>query len=109
MFIIKRLAKIALISVVASSTIFTQAAAEQNGAKVEIKCWVELYGGKDIIHFANINLQNLNGYGNYLVGRKVKTAFRKEKLKVYKVKECVKLNEKFSSDRGRQVDENSIR
>jgi len=90
---------------------FFVAAEPQNiqGAKVELKCFVELYGGKETIHFATVNRQNVKVFEQQLLGSKVLTSVAKGKQKIYKVNECVPLTEKFNSAHARQIDEETVR
>lgn len=80
-----------------------------NGAKVELKCFVELYGGKETIHFAGVNPKKVKGFTQQLIGEKVLTSIVKGKQKIYKVNECVPLTEKFTSARARQIDKETVR
>jgi len=93
-----------------SCSFWVQAAVQANNvAKVELKCFVELYGGKETIHFAGVNPKKLQGFAKQLLGRKVLTSIAKGKQKIYKVNECVKLTDKFTSAHARQVDQATVR
>ena len=93
-----------------SSTFFVQAAPKHNNdTKVELKCYVELYGGKETIYFASVSLRNVKGFAQQLSGSSVLTSVAKGKQKIYKVNECVSLIEKFRSAQARQIDERTVR
>jgi len=103
-------AQIAIVLSTVFCSFLIQAAPEKSqGSKVELKCFVELYGGKETIHFAGVSPQNVEGFAQQLQGKRVLTSIAKGKHKIYKVNECVGLSEKFSTDRARQVDEGTVR
>ena len=81
----------------------------EKALKIKIKCHVELVGGKDIVHFGVIKTERLTKYSQWLIGKKIATGFSKQKQQVYKVKECVKSQEDFSSASSQQLDENTAR
>ena len=87
----------------------TFAKAGEKAGKTKVKCHVELVGGIDIIHFGIIKAKRIENYAQWLIGKKIATGFSKEKQPIYKVKECVKLHDKFSSLASQQVDDNTAR
>ncbi len=78
-------------------------------ALVELKCYVELYGGKETIHFAMVNKNDVADFAERLVGQKIATSLSKQKQEIYRVKECTKLRGKFSTGRGRKIDQQTVR
>lgn len=73
------------------------------------KCHVELIGGIQTIHFVSTKKQSLKEVTNSLVGKKRFKPFSREKLAIYKVFECVWLNDKFTSAQSKAVDEKTPR
>ena len=78
-------------------------------ATVEYKCHVELLGGVQTIDFISVKEQNLNKLAKSLVGKKKLKPFTKNKLPIYKVFECVKLNDKFKYNQSIMIDEKTVR
>lgn len=78
-------------------------------ATVEYKCHVELLGGVQTIDFISVKEQNLNKLAKSLVGKKKLKPFTQTKLPIYKVFECVKLNDKFKRNQSNVIDEKTVR
>jgi hypothetical protein len=83
--------------------------AKQNVEKVEVKCHVELYGGGETIYFIKIKKDKLAKLEQRLVNKKIKVAKIEAKQKIYKVLECVTLDEKFSNLQSKSVDKGTAR
>jgi len=71
--------------------------------KVDTKCHVELYGGQQSIYFATVKESAITKLNKRLVNRKIQTVYTKEKQQVYRVFECVKLTESFSTLQARSL------
>ena len=65
--------------------------------KADVKCHIELVGGKQLIYFASVKESQVNKLVDTLANRKVPTPFSKERQQVYRAFECVLLKAKFSS------------
>jgi len=78
--------------------------AANRNSMVELKCHVDLLGGTDIIHFTLIEKQKRGTITQVLTGKKVPTALSKEQQVIYKVNECVDLNDSFSSTAAKSRD-----
>lgn len=83
--------------------------AKQKVDKVEVKCHVELYGGGETIHFRKIKKDKLAKLEQRLVNKKIKVAKIEGKQTIYKVIECVSLNEEFSTFQSKRVDKDTAR
>ena len=83
--------------------------AKQKVEKVEVKCHVELYGGSEAIHFRKIRKDKVAKLEQRLLNKKIKVANIKGKQKIYKVLECVPLNEEFSQLQSKNIDKNTAR
>lgn len=70
---------------------------------VEMKCHVELMGGGETISFTNTPYSNLNDLTHLLIGQKVKLATESSAQTIYKVKECVPLQDTFTGSRAQQI------
>jgi len=78
-------------------------------ATIDYKCHVELIGGIQTIDFVNTEMQSLNNLAQSLVGKKKRKPFSIEERVIYKVFECVKLNDKFTRAQSTAVDEKTPR
>ena len=88
----------------------TFASGEQSAEqKVEMKCFVQAYGGAEAIEFANVKSSQLANLKNSLVGTKVLVLGGNKKHKVYKVHECVPLHKLFSSSKAKALDAQTLR
>ncbi len=72
--------------------------------KKEVKCHVELYGGKETIYFGLAPLNELKNYAQSIIGKKIYVAKTKKKKSIYKVLECVAMNDKFTSRKAKALD-----
>lgn len=72
--------------------------------KIEVKCFIELYGGRETIHFRKIKENELAKLPNMLVNSNVSVIGSKQKQKIFKVHECALLNDEFSDSHAKQVD-----
>ncbi len=72
--------------------------------KHEVKCHVELYGGKEVIYFGLAPLTDLKNYAQAIVGKKISVPTIKGKKSIYKAFECVVMNDKFTSRQARLLD-----
>lgn len=70
---------------------------------IEMKCYVELMGGGEVISFTNTPYQNLHELTQLLIGQKVKLTSDDTARAIYKVKECVPLKDKFTSKRAQTL------
>ena len=73
-------------------------------ATIDYKCHVELIGGIQTIYFVNTKKQHLNRLAQSLVGKKKRKPFSREERVIYKVFECVKLNDNFTRAQSTAVD-----
>ena len=73
-------------------------------ATIDYKCHVELIGGIQTIDFVNTKKQRLNRLAQSLVGKKKRKPFSREERVIYKVFECVKLNDNFTRAQSTAVD-----
>jgi hypothetical protein len=71
--------------------------------KVDVKCHIELVGGKPLIYFARVKESQVNKLVDTLANRKVPTPFSKERQRVYRAFECVLLKAKFNSVKANQL------
>jgi len=71
--------------------------------KIDVKCHVELFGGQQTIYLATVKESHLNKLSERLANRKIHTVYSNEKQQVYKVFECVKLENSFSSIQARNL------
>lgn len=85
------------------------AANDKNTVQHEMKCHVELVGGRDIIHYVNVKNSQKQSYKNELLGQKVKTYAVSGEQVIYKVKECVNLNDTFNTAAAKSADIFAVR
>ncbi|TWX66553.1 TapY2 family type IVa secretion system protein [Colwellia sp. C1TZA3] len=71
--------------------------------KVDVKCHIELVGGKPLIYFASVKESRVNKLVDTLANRKVPTPFSKDRQQVYRAFECVLLKAKFNSVKANQL------
>lgn len=97
-----------------SLTISTGAQANNsNGSKVkmvkpldvEMKCHVELVGGGETISFTNSPYINIKELRHVLMNQKLKLKLNSESSAkaIYKINECVPLQDKFKGQRAQQL------
>ena len=72
--------------------------AEKN---IDVKCHIELNGGRESIYFATINENALKNLDKRLINRKIPTVYSKAKQQVNQVYECVKMTDDFSTAQAR--------
>jgi hypothetical protein len=77
--------------------------------KIEIKCLVELYGGKETLYFAKINKAYQHSFAESLIGEMMTTPIAKGQQRIYKATECIPLNDDFSTRHGQEVDKHTVR
>jgi len=77
--------------------------------KMSVKCYVEYLGGGDDIRFAIGAFKTPNHVQGLLQGRKVIKNNGKSNKSIFKVKECVKSAEQFSSSRAKLLDKSVAR
>jgi hypothetical protein len=78
--------------------------AKQANKKVDAKCHVELYGGVETIYFRTIKSDQLDKLAKKLINRSVLTPLSSEKQKIYKVLECVFLQDTFKASSSKKID-----
>ncbi|MDX2368646.1 MAG: TapY2 family type IVa secretion system protein [Colwellia sp.] len=72
-------------------------------ADIEMKCHVELVGGGESISFTNTPYINIRELTHVLMKKKVKLNSESTAQAIYKVKECVPLQDKFKGHRAQQL------
>lgn len=72
-------------------------------ADIEMKCHVELVGGGETISFTNIPYSNIKELRHVLMDKKVKLNSDSSAQAIYKVKECVPLQDMFKARRAQQL------
>ena len=77
---------------------------EKSQYKRDIKCHVELVGGRDIIHYDKAKASKLKSFKSTLAGKKVKTYAVKGEQVIYKVNECVLIDDTFNSAAAKSAD-----
>ncbi|WP_286266238.1 TapY2 family type IVa secretion system protein [Thalassotalea atypica] len=97
------------LTLLSSLSLVTQAKTSTNANKVEVKCHLELLGGGEMIHFANIPADRFNSYVKGLTKRKVMVNDAKKKVAVYKVFECITADSDFSNSRAKTLEESTLR
>ncbi|SEK30016.1 hypothetical protein SAMN05216262_10112 [Colwellia chukchiensis] len=85
------------------SSMASAADKSKQSKKIDVKCHVELYGGLESIYFASVPENKLNKLDVSLSNRKIATVYSKQKQQVYRVFECAKLTEAFSSAKARNL------
>ena len=98
---------VVLLTVITSTA--SHAAATGQASNHEVKCHVELYGGKEAIYFGLTSSKDLKAYGQSIVGKKISVAATKGKKSVYKVFECVAMTEQFTSRQARTLDSKTLK
>jgi len=74
---------------------------------IEMKCYVELMGGGEVIRRTNTPYTSLEKLSEILLTQKVKLNSNANPRSIYKVKECVPLKDKFKSSRAQQLFQNT--
>ncbi len=90
---------------------FELSASEQSAkkSKTPMKCHVILMGGMETIHFVNSTMTNHKQLSQVLKNEKVTTSITKKAKQIYKVIECVPLDDTFKGDRAKQLDKKTVR
>jgi len=70
---------------------------------IEMKCHVELIGGGETISFTNTPYKSMRELTQLLMKQKVKLNSDDSERAIYKVKECVPLQDKFKGRRAQQL------
>ena len=104
----KKLLMIFTIGILSTSVLAKQVDKEE-GKTVEAKCHIELFGGGETIHFIVINEHRLKALPQELINRSVMTQLSDKKRKIYKVTECILLNDSFLGNRAQFIDANTPR
>jgi hypothetical protein len=78
--------------------------------KVEMKCFVEVYGGIEAVHFITVKQSKLDNITKKLLGDNITVqGSGNKKFEIYRVHECVALAEPFSTIHAQSVDERTFR
>jgi len=70
---------------------------------IEMKCHVELIGGGETISFTNTPHKNMRELAQLLMKQKIKLNSDDSERAIYKVKECVPLQDRFKGSRAQQL------
>lgn len=70
---------------------------------VEMKCHVELVGGGETISFTNSPYINIEELTHVLMNQKLKLNSESSAKAIYKINECVPLQDKFKGQRAQQL------
>lgn len=82
---------------------------EKENKKVDVKCFVELVGGGERVSFWNVSQNKVSILSKSIIGRKVMVPNSKQKVKIYKVYECVLLRDDFKGSKAKIVDAKTAR
>lgn len=99
---------VVLTSISATPWVFAKQSS-YSGKKIDIKCHVEMTGGGETIHFANVFKGSIREFSQSLHGQKIWVVGRKGKHEVYKVKQCVPTDKKFKSSRINTLESNTVK
>lgn len=77
--------------------------------KVDVKCFVELVGGGEMVSFWNVPQRKVSRLSKSITGHKVMLPTSKQKVKIFKTHECVLLNDDFTSSRAKAIDSETAR
>ena len=88
-----------IVSILCALGVSLAVQADNNIGKVEMKCHVELLGGKQTLVFTHLSQAKKQNIKSFIQAQK----------NVYKVVECVELNEKFSTVASNRLDELTVR
>ncbi len=89
--------KCLLVGYLLTTTHMTSAASKQKTDKIKAKCYVELYGGQNIIVYQMVKENNILKLPKILANRSVMTTLSNKKQKVFKVVECQEENSPFGN------------
>ncbi len=76
---------------------------------VDMKCFVELVGGGDIISFWHIPKSKASNLAKSIKGHKIAVPNSKQKTKIYRVYECTLLKDDFTTSRAKMADKETAR
>ncbi|NQY33524.1 MAG: hypothetical protein HRT37_00870 [Alteromonadaceae bacterium] len=78
--------------------------------RIEMKCYVSMIGGADLIHYIVLNSEEAaKNLKQSLPGQKILTTESNKKQQIYKVKECVSSSNKFANAIAKYLDKNTAR
>ncbi len=100
---------IPLVTMLAFSFVIEAKQSKKEGKKVDVKCFVELVGGGEMVSFWNVSENKVSSMSKSTVGRKVMLPNSKQKVKVYKTHECALLGDSFTSSRAKTIDAETAR
>lgn len=100
---------IPLVTILMCSFVIEAKPSEKEDKKVNVKCFVELVGGGHTISFWNIPTSKISGLSKSITGNKIMITNSKQKVKIYKVYECVLLKGDFTGSRAKIVDGETAR
>ncbi|NQY62388.1 MAG: hypothetical protein HRT38_01490 [Alteromonadaceae bacterium] len=88
----------------------TIADSKQSSKRIEMKCYVSMIGGEELIHYIVLNNEEAAiNIEQYLLGKKILTTKSIKKRQVYKVKECISSSKKFADATPKYLDKNTAR
>jgi hypothetical protein len=100
---------VSLVAVLAFSFIIEAKPSKKTDQKVNVKCFVELVGGGEMVSFWSVPQNKVSNLSKSIVGHKVMLPNSKQKIKIYKAHACVLLKDDFTDSRARIVDEKTAR
>lgn len=100
---------IPLVTMLAFSFAIEAKQPEKKDKKVDVKCFVELVGGGDMVSFWNVSTSKASSLSKSITGRKVMVPNSKQKVKIYKAYECALLKDDFTGSRAKSVDAKTAR
>tara|TARA_B110000014_G_C20073880_1_gene560374 strand:- start:330 stop:659 length:330 start_codon:yes stop_codon:yes gene_type:complete len=77
--------------------------------KIEAKCYVQMIDGSHTISLWTIKEKSFKNLARQTNGKKIRVIGKKEKMKIYKTKECALETDLFRSDLARKLDKNTPR
>ncbi len=107
-FVLSLLIALSSVSLITSFTVQANASAGTKAkvivpVDIEMKCHVELIGGGETISFTNTPYKSMRELTHILMKQKIKLNTEDSARAIYKVKECVPLQEKFKGHRAQQL------
>jgi len=82
---------------------------EKQSKKVNVKCFIELVGGGDMVSFWHVSQKKVSSLSKSIIGRKVMLLNSKQKAQIYKAYECVLSTDNFTNSRAKIVDAKTAR
>ena len=95
---------IPLMTMLACSLVVEAQETVKEDKKIDVKCFVELVGGEQIISFWNIPTSKVSSLSKSITGHKIMVPGSKQKVKIYKTHECVLSNDDYTGSRAKIVD-----